>query len=538
RPIRPAWGRGDLLAVLLIVAGYALALLLLPPTREFAYLDDWTYARSVEKVVAGEGFAPSEYAQATLITPVAWGALFATLFGPGFTVLTLATMALSLLAALTFYALLRRLGFGTLPATMGVALLVLNPYSLVLSYSFMTEIPFVAMLLLACLCTLWGLQEDRPAALWLGSLFGALAFLTRQFGLVVPVAALLWLLAARRATWWRVVSVVLLPGLAVLGYVAWSRGFGQTYSGSVGREEILALLRPFTWVHRASHFIYLAAFLPGLTLPLYGRVRHWRVVAATAVAGSGAVYGLWQVKAGLVEQGQSTINDLSYTWLQPFWGDPVPIYCFGTALTVWLAGGLIERAGPGMVALLRRRRAPLPSDFLWLVALVLFAGTYLVSAGFLDRYWLPLLPFLIAAGLGPFARASPRRFVLVGLLLAPVAAYGVLIHLDDYSQHAARWAAGRWLVARGVLYDHIRNYAGWEGYYLGDVTMSRLGTHDIMELGDVPPTDQIIDPEYLVRTAPQPGYSVLAEFPYNSPLRGGQRQDLFVLHRQVGAPPR
>src|SRR5438045_6696550 len=91
-------GRRDILAVLLVLAGYTLAVLLMPLGRDFAYDDDWTFTHSVESIVGGQGFAPSELGQMSLVTHAYWGALFAKLFGMSFTSLNIATMAMSIIA--------------------------------------------------------------------------------------------------------------------------------------------------------------------------------------------------------------------------------------------------------------------------------------------------------------------------------------------------------------------------------------------------------------------------------------------------------
>lgn len=523
----------DLPAVLLIVAGYAFVLRIMPITHEFAYLDDLTYTRTVEKIVNGPGFQPSEYAQATLVTHAYWGALFATLFGYSFTILTAATMVMSLIGALTFYVLLRRLGFGPLLSGLGTAILALNPYYIILSYSFMTEITFVALLLLACLCYCKGFETLDNRWLWAGGVFAALLFLTRQFGFAAPLAAVLWLILARRLTWSRFAAVALLPILAAAGYYAWSRGFGTTFSESVGREALLDMIRrPSVWVTRASHFVYLAAFLPGLTIPLFGKVRHWKVITALAVAMAGLVYLLWQVKLNQVREGRSTLDDLSYTWLQPFWKDPTWIYCLGAALTVWLVAGIVERDWQSAMALLRRQRPPAPTDFLYAVAIILFAVSYLATAGFLDRYWLPLLPFLIAAGLRVLQGATLLRLVPVVVVLLFVSAYGATVHLDDYAALAARWDAGRWLVAQGIPYEKIENGVQWDGYYLYDEAISRYPSHDIRDIGRIFPPHEIIDPEYVISEQPPAGYEVLNTFTYESRLTDLKTHQLLVLKRQ------
>jgi 4-amino-4-deoxy-L-arabinose transferase-like glycosyltransferase len=528
--------RRDVGVVLAILVAYGVALLLMPLAHNFAYLDDWTYARAVENVVNGQGFQPSEYAQATLVATTYWGALFAWLFGFSFTMLTAATMTLSAVATLTFYVLLRRLGFTPGIGVLGTAILALNPYYLVLSYSFMTEIPFVAALLLSCLCYFEGLRSGRLAWLWVGGSFAALAYLTRQFGLVVPVAMLLWLAWTRRWSWPQALASALLPILAALGYAVWTSRFGPTLSAGVGREEIVALLRPFTWLNRAAHFIYLAAFLPGLTLPLWSRVRRARLIGVLAAALAVAVYILWQVKGALVEQGQSTINDLSYSWLNPPFANPTLIYCLGVLLGVWLIAGIVQHDIQGYVAFFRRPRSASPAAFLYLVPTILFAGTYVVSAGFLDRYWLPLFPFLIAGGLASLRGRSLRGLAPVFVALLVVAGYGVVVHLDDYAYHAAAWEAGRFLVQQNAPLDKIASYTGWEGYYLGDEALARLGSHDLAVVGRVFPPDQIIDPQYQVSTAPVAGYEILARFPYRSIRAGLVTQEMLAL-RRVGSPP-
>ncbi len=527
---RGRWGldRGDLLAVGVVVVGYVIALLLMPLQRNFPILDDWTFARSAEKIVSGVGFVPSEIAQMTLATHAYWGAFFLVILGPGFTSLTIANMVMSVVAVVTFYLLLRRLDFTAQLSLTGVAVLALNPYYLNLSYSYMTEITFVALLLLTCLFYVEGLRGSE-IYLWVGSLFATLLFLARQFGLAAPLAVVLWLLLAHRWSWRRLAAVALLPAVAAIVYFAWSRGFGTTFSGSVGREEILGLVRdPGTWVTRASHFIYLETFLPGLMVPLFVRVRHWKLALLLSLAVALVVFGLWQVKSNIVQQGQGSVDELSYEWLRLMLPNPVIIYCVGAALSTWLAVGLVERGWPGAVALLRRKREPDGFTFLYITGIILFTGTYLVSLGFLDRYWMPLWPIIIVAGLVQFKGRSLGGLGLTFAVLAVTAAFGVLLHLDQYDALAARWQGGTMLVAQGVPYEKIENGAEWDGYYLYDEALSRLPSHDVLVIGRIFPPSKIIDPQYVIDTNKLPGYSVIATYPYLSRL-GGWRERLVII---------
>jgi hypothetical protein len=284
-------------------------------------------------------------------------------------------------------------------------------------------------------------------------------------------------------------------------------------------------------VKRAAHFVYLEMFWPGLLVPLVGRVRHWKLTALLSVAAAVAVFALWQVKSGLVEQGQSTVNELSYTWLQPALSNPVPVYCVGAALTIWLFAGIAERTWPGLVALVRRRRQPEPGDFLYLVPVLLFAGTYLASAGFLDRYWVPILPFLLVGGLAQFKALTAPALAPNLAVFALVAVYGIASHLDDYDSVGASWQAGRWLVSQGVPYDKMLVTYSWDGYYMADEAIKRLGSHDINVIGRVFPPYKVIDPEYVASTVRQQGYNVLKTFPYLSRLGGFSTREVYAMQR-------
>lgn len=515
--------RRDLLPLVLIALGFGLAVLVMPLSRDFAFIDDWAYIRPLENLVAGQGPAPSEYAQPTLVSQLYWGAAFAWLLGMNFTTTNVATMVLAVVAALVFYVLLRRTGFSPLFSSLGVALLTLNPYFINLAYSFMTDVPFLAWLLLSTLFYFEGLRSDNRSEMWLflGSVFAAVAFLTRHFGLAPCIAALIWLLLARRLTWRRAAIVALLPMVSVAGYYAWAGQFGTSFASSISREEFRDMFfRPSVYVTRTAHFIYQSMLLPGVLVPLFGRVRHWKIVLPLSILVAAMIYIIWQVKYGLVADGTSDVNEFSYEWLRPLFADPTLIYCLGGALTVWLVAGIVERSWPGFVALVRRKRTPVPTDFLFILAIIYFAGTFIISAGFLDRYWLPLLPFLIAGGL--VGLQGRPRYVLALPAVAAIflGVYGSIIHLDMYDATRANWAAARSVVAQGVPYDKITAGYSWDGYQLYYLARERLPSLDIADIGRRFPPELVIDPEYIVSTAQPEGYDVVDSYPYFSRLGG------------------
>ena len=100
----------------------------------------------------------------------------------------------------------------------------LNPIYLYLSYSFMTDITFLTYLLGACLCYLRGIRDGRVGWLLGGSVAAALAYLTRQYGILVVPVALGYLWWVRRWTWRRVIAITAIPVAAAILYALWQRG--------------------------------------------------------------------------------------------------------------------------------------------------------------------------------------------------------------------------------------------------------------------------------------------------------------------------
>jgi hypothetical protein len=532
---RSSLDKRDLVACALIAMSYAIMVLLMPIARNFAYVDDWTFAHTVEAIAVGQGFRPSELGQMTLATHAHWGALFDLLLGVSFTSLTAANMVMSLVAALTFYVLLRRVGLEPGWSGLGVAMLVFNPFFLGLSYSFMTEITFVAMMLLTCLCYFEGLRGMSMGTgygwLWLGSVFAALTFLTRQFGLALPLAAILWLLYARKLSWSRLASVALVPAVVTIGYFAWSSGFGPTLSGSQGQEELLGLLySPNAWAQRLKS-IHFAAPLLGLTVPLFARVRRWWLVLPLAAASAVVVYIQGNRRVDFVQNNQAVAAPFDVA--QPFRLEFSPLWAVGAVLTVWLVVRLAEQGGPGLIAVLRRRRRLEPIDFLYLTGIILLVGTFLARMEFFVRYMLPVLPFVIIAGLAQF-RILPARKLATGvtvLAVLAVAISGIALHLDDYDFLAARWQAGHDLVAQGVPYEKINNGFTWDAYYLYDEALKRYAIHDLASLGNTTLPEKIIDPEYVIGVDQLPGYHVVKNYPYFSRLDGMAIHQIYVMQR-------
>ncbi len=204
--------------------------LVINPEGDFPLNDDWAFGLPVE-VFVREGNIYFNYNQAmTLIGQVLWGTLFCLPAGFSFTALRISTLALGLVGVLSLYALLLRAGARRSLAFAGAAILAVNPIYLGLSYTFMTDVPFLATFAAGLLFVVHGLDRNRTAPLLAGLALAWVSMFIRQLGLAIflglALASLIkWGLGRR----WLLLGLlpVAFAGLSLAAYSAALRAMGR-----------------------------------------------------------------------------------------------------------------------------------------------------------------------------------------------------------------------------------------------------------------------------------------------------------------------
>src|SRR5262245_19213458 len=180
----------------LLVAIAALPLLVLQPMQDAPFVDDWTYAFSVEHLLRHGELRLLEWASNWNVFQVLWGAAFCLPFGFSFTALRWSTWVLSALTLMLLDATLRELGVARREALLGAIALAVNPLWVVLSLSFMTDVPFVAASAAAGYAMSRALRERSDRWLALAALAATAACGVRFVGVAHPGSAV-------AALWWR-----------------------------------------------------------------------------------------------------------------------------------------------------------------------------------------------------------------------------------------------------------------------------------------------------------------------------------------------
>lgn len=176
--------------LLMLVLWFVAVALTVGVQRNIPVIDDWTYAWSVERLFTDGRFEVLDWSAVYPLGHALWGAAWSLVFGYSFVTLRVSTLALALLASCALYLILRELDARPGVALLGALTVAVNPVVVLLSSSFMTDIPFVAWTLLALLCYIRAMLRGQLHWVWWGGAWACMAFLDRQIAFLTLFAAL------------------------------------------------------------------------------------------------------------------------------------------------------------------------------------------------------------------------------------------------------------------------------------------------------------------------------------------------------------
>ena len=106
---------------------FILMISLFSPVAEISIVDDWAYARTVERLIATGTLRISEALEPSFVFQAYWSALFSYIFGFSFGVLRLSNFVMSLVGTLTFYLILKEFKVNKFLALLTTLFLLFNP---------------------------------------------------------------------------------------------------------------------------------------------------------------------------------------------------------------------------------------------------------------------------------------------------------------------------------------------------------------------------------------------------------------------------
>ena len=454
-------GRGHLPDLGLVILMWAVPLVALRPLQNTPFIDDWTYAWSVEHLLRTGELKILDWAVSQNVAQVLWGALFCAPFGFSFTALRLSTWVASLAGLVGLYTLLRELGARRADTLVGVALVAFYPVYFMLSFSFMTDVPFVAMVTWFFAALVRALKRHSTRALAAAALFACVAVAIRPVGVFLSGVLLLapwppwsrWSPSLRRLAVAAAPIVVLVlltlvrPALTVhRADLTWVHGSWPwrmvTMKFGLGLADLPAWL--------AMNLTLVIGTLGGALAPLaLGGLS--REIARTALPGGWLAAALLTGELFL-RNGIGGPLDPEFIWSLHELGatealvpplTTAPVRSLGWALAAMFVATLLLALA---LAPVLRRRPPGEARSLAWGALGYFALSTVLWM-FYDRYALPLVVIVAALRLGTAGIPRPRLALVGVAMLATISGVGTWDHLR--CSHAL-WEAVAWARHAGI----------------------------------------------------------------------------------------
>jgi hypothetical protein len=213
-----------------------ICLLLAYPFVEMGFIDDWSYIKTTQTFLQTGHFIYNGWAAMPLGWQVLWGALFSKLLGFSFIHVRLSILPLAAASVYLYHQILIRFGLARTYAIFGALALALSPIFMLMSASYMTDIPglFCTLLCLYLCQRALAASMDRAALGWLyfaavANIGGGTVRQTAWLGVLVMVPSTAWLLRRRR-------------GLLMGGALLWLAG-------------VIGVLACMHWVNHQPYFV-------------------------------------------------------------------------------------------------------------------------------------------------------------------------------------------------------------------------------------------------------------------------------------------
>lgn len=176
---------------------WAVVVYVVDPVGEFMINDDFAYTTALETLrnegtlgptwrgPQGTGGGPA------LITHLLWGLFFSEVFGHSITILRFSVLTMAIGGLLAFFFLLKATKAGDWVSFWGTLALMFNPLYFSQSFTYMTDVMFLSLIVLSFLAIQRGIDKRQALVVAIGLVLGLLATLTRQLGVIASFAFLL-----------------------------------------------------------------------------------------------------------------------------------------------------------------------------------------------------------------------------------------------------------------------------------------------------------------------------------------------------------
>ena len=524
--IKPFW---------LIFIIWILALFIINPIGDFPLNDDWAYGWSVNKWLESGEFQIIDWPAMSLFSHVAWGTLWAKIFGFSFTTLRFSVILLAIFSIWICSLLFKGLEFSWGQQVIGLATFVFNPMYFYLSNTFMTDVSFLSF----CILSIYGFWRYFSSEKWfwwgIAIFFSILAILVRQLGILIPIAFGVAMILRKPAI--KNISVaisgILLTFFSLKGYLWWLENTTGLPASFVSIDSVISQLNPPIFWERTKdllgfYFIYLGGFLMPLWMITTKRFTN-RIYLLLFLIGL-PMLGFFLLPCWDKLPLWNTIYDLGIGPMN------LPDFIRGhtdmRVLSNWQnllikvlgylgAILLLWNGVHGLSRIWQNRQSDAPV-FYFRIGILLFMGSflmYLITDRYnFDRYMLPLFVFSFFL----FPKTEEKNIWPAVFILLPLLFFTIGGTHDYLAWNKARWEALNELQGKGILPNEIDGGFEFNGWHQ---------THTLNPQNPYSKSWWFVDDDrYAIAFTPYKNYKVIAKFPFKRYLTFG-RDSVLVLQR-------
>lgn len=544
--------------ILLLSITWILLAVLLSPSVEMFYTDDWAYAKPVKTLLETGDVHITDWSSMTLVTHIYWGALFCKILGFSMLSLRISILVMGLMGLIATLLLFKEFVEDYFFIMLGTLLLFFNPTYFMHSYTFMTDITYYALIMWACLYFVKYLKNEKNTSLITANIICIFAVLTRDVALFVPFAFSISLLLKNGFSRKAIIACLVTITLALLTYFGyrWWLVNVHTLPASIdfSRNRMLKVFtQSFSWflvVYLKNTFFSLVFlgifFLPIVIISLLRLVKdlkekNRRIFIYTIFTFSViASVCLYLVPKLLPQTYQYTF---SAVFLYYFWFPDIhypslnsvyilPGYITNTLLVTGIFSGLAILA-MFLYKLFRiiiewREKNILQRDYLsvFIYLNILFYFLPVLSQGFISRYLLFILPLVMLAifraGKSEI-KLNRTSFAFILLFIAALSYYTIASTHDLLSFSTARAKAIEYLTKEKKIPEtKIDGGFEWNAWYFYNYTYKPPGWRNWW---------YVIDDEYVVTWGEIPKFSLVGKVPYSRWLPPG-RTDFYYIYKK------
>ncbi len=531
-------------AAAVVVGWYVFALWILHPLTDAPVVDSWLYGSAVRRFLRTGEIRFAGFTQAMPIAQVIYGVAWAHAFGGNSVSLEISVVVLAVLCGVMFHALAIKCGAPRWQALAATALLICNPCFTFLSFSFMTEVPFLTTMVAAHLAFAKAEGRREQLWLWIAAAMAVIGFLIRPFAAMALAgcagAMILYDGELRGKNRWSpaqwikkmapfVAALAICAGiwiwLTVLGPRPWEVRLNENHFRYLFMVPIANYLRAGV----LGPMLYLGTVLSPLAILQLTTPRWRRVAMAGAAIFASALVLMWMDNRMpvtpeyscfggwhnvLILRGQDNRFSWDGDWQYAF----LMLASFGAAGFVVALVEIFRTLSRGAAAIA-------------IAALIYWAATIPLWF-FNDRYYLVLVPAgAIVMALAPL----PRSRLVMAAGFAMTLAMGLMSLGGTYAYQrgmAVVLATRNELEHEGVPRSEID-----AGYALNGEDLYRYPKHGIetmqLEAG-IPMITSPKEGEYTIASEPIAGMEVVRRLKWPGPVGLGHRY-FYLVKKQVAA---